>query len=220
MIDLIVFIILLLLFIRTVNYLLPRIMNWTINKLDNIEHTLISYFKSKFKINKSINKYYDVDETIMNHREKLFGQQQNNNMDTTPTTVIHYHQKELITNYEEYFYNILLELENELDIRIQAQVNLRTIIDKNSTNKYKYKYAGELFRNIDFGIFTKDCKKVLLLIEINDKTHKFKKRKERDLKVDEICLKAGIKLIKFYSNYPNEKEYVKNRIKKELDLNN
>ena len=78
-------------------------------------------------------------------------------------------------------------------------------------------FANELFRNIDFGIFTKDCKKILLLIEIDDKTHQRKKRIERDKKVKDICTKAGIRLIKFYSNYPNEKQYVKNRIKRELN---
>lgn len=75
-----------------------------------------------------------------------------------------------------------------------------------------------MFRNIDFAIFDSDYSTLLLLIEINDKTHQTRKRKERDHKVDEICEKAGIKLIKFYSNYSNEKEYVKNRVKKELNI--
>jgi len=95
-------------------------------------------------------------------------------------------------------------------------LNLNSVIDKISNTKYR----NELFRNIDFAIFDKDYSTLLLLIEINDKTHQTRKRKERDLKVEEICSKAGIKLIKFYSNYSNEKEYVKNRIKKELNLNN
>ncbi|MCI6266950.1 MAG: hypothetical protein MR598_08940 [Erysipelotrichaceae bacterium] len=38
----------------------------------------------------------------------------------------------------------------------------------------------------------------------------------RDKKVDEILKNAGVKLIKFYSNYPNKREYVKKRVKDEI----
>ena len=117
-----------------------------------------------------------------------------------------------MTEYEQYFYKILVSLEDELNIKIQPQVNLATILKKENNNKY----INELFRNIDFGIFSKDYSKLLLLIEINDKTHKNTERKQRDKKVKEILDNANVKLIKFYSNYPNKKEYVKNRIKKEL----
>ena len=37
-----------------------------------------------------------------------------------------------------------------------------------------------------------------------------------EVKVERIVNQAGIKLIKFYSNYPNKKDYIINRIKKEL----
>ena len=53
---------------------------------------------------------------------------------------------------------------------------------------------------------------VKLLIEINDKTHKQSNRIARDIKVKEICEKADIKLITFYTNYPNKEDYVINRI--------
>lgn len=35
-----------------------------------------------------------------------------------------------------------------------------------------------------------------------------------------ICNDAGIKLITFYTKYPNEKQYVLNRIKEELEKTN
>lgn len=124
-----------------------------------------------------------------------------------------YKTKNLITEYEEYFYKILLELENELNVRIQSQVNLASIIDKTKYNNHVY----ELFRNIDFGIFTKDCKKILLLIEINDQSHNNPDRIKRDNQIKDILNQANIKLITFYSNMPNEKDYIKNRIKTELE---
>ena len=81
-------------------------------------------------------------------------------------------------------------------------------------------YINELFKNIDFAIFDKDYKNVLLLIEINDSTHNKINRKDRDLKVKKICNDCNIKLITFYTKYPNEKEYVLKRIKEELDQQN
>ncbi len=126
-----------------------------------------------------------------------------------------YIEKSLMTDYERYFYNIFKELEDELDIKIHPQINLASIINK-KTNNY---YVSELFRNIDFAIFDKNYEKLLLLIEINDNSHKTRKRIYRDKKVDAILKTANIKLIKFYSNYPNKKDYVTNRIKSHLIIN-
>ena len=123
-----------------------------------------------------------------------------------------YTKRQLMTNYERYFYDILVELEEELNIKILPQINLSTIIYKETNNKY----INELFRNIDFAIFSKDYSDLLLLIEINDSTHNTKERMERDRKVDMIVANADIKLIKFYSNNPNKKEYVKQRVRDEI----
>lgn len=117
-----------------------------------------------------------------------------------------------MTKYEKYFYDILIELEDELGVKIHPQVNLATILHKETNNRY----ISELFRNIDFTIFNKDYNELILLIEINDNTHNSKDRIIRDKKVDIILDNADIKLIKFYSNYPNKKDYVKQRIKDEI----
>ncbi len=123
-----------------------------------------------------------------------------------------YTKKKLMTNYELNFYYKIKELENEY--MIVPQLNLATIIKKEG----KFKYQSELYRNIDFAIFSKDYKEILLLIEINDSSHNAKKRKERDLKVKKLCNDIEIQLINFYTDYPNEKNYVINRIKKYLEL--
>ena len=124
-----------------------------------------------------------------------------------------YFTRQLMTRYERYFYDILIELKDELNIEIMPQVNLATIINKEGN----YTWRNELFKNIDFGIFSKDYEKLLLLIEINDKTHNNYSRRQRDIKVDNIVNNAGIKLIKFYSSYPNKKDYVKNRVRDEIN---
>ncbi len=123
-------------------------------------------------------------------------------------------RRRFMTYIEKKFYYILLELEKEYHVRIQPQVNLATIIKKKNNNKY----INDLFRNIDFGIFTENYEDILLLIEINDKTHETEERKLRDLKIKLITDDANIKLITFYTKYPNKKNYVKNRIINELNI--
>lgn len=153
-------------------------------------------------------------EIIINFILNIFGINKNSSLSNKKGIANYeYKVKCLMTNYERYFYSILIELESELDIKVHPQLNLSSVIEKIT----KTKYQNELFRNIDFALFDKYYNKLLLLIEINDTTHMSKSRRERDQKVTDICAKANIKLIKFYSKYPNEKDYVKNRIKKELN---
>ena len=125
-----------------------------------------------------------------------------------------YYKKKLMTEYEERFYQILKQLKDEYEI--VPQLNLASVVNKKGYSKYR----NELFRNIDFAIFSKDYRDLLLLIEINDKTHQKYARIKRDEKVREICKKAGLKLITFYTNYPNQQDYVLNRVRKEINNSN
>ena len=120
-----------------------------------------------------------------------------------------YKYKKIMSDYEIIFLNKFKELNDKYIII--PQVNLATIIEKQGG-----KYHSELFRNIDFGIFDKDYN-LLLLIELNDKTHTSIKRKDRDLKVKKILADSQIPLLVFYTYYPNEKGYVLNRITKALE---
>lgn len=125
-----------------------------------------------------------------------------------------YEKKKFLSENEKYFFNILNQIGKDYDLKIQPQINLASIIEKT----VKHKYENELFRNIDFGIFDKNYNNLLLVIEINDKTHLRKNRIIRDKKVDKILKEANIKIIKFYTNMKNDKLYVENRILKNLGL--
>lgn len=140
-------------------------------------------------------------------------QQDTNSINYTKNEETIYTRKKLMTDYEYKFYNILKELED--NYTIVPQLNLAAVVKKINNNRY----YSELFRNIDFAIFTKDYQELLLLIELNDQTHNNYNRKDRDLKVKKICNDIGVKLITFYTKYPNEKAYVINRIKNELSDN-
>ncbi len=120
-----------------------------------------------------------------------------------------YAPKKIMTDFERYFYNSIKSLKNELNVEIVPQVSLESIVRK----KFKNKYINELFKFVDFGVFTKDFKRLLFVIEINDKTHKRPDRVERDKKVKEILSSVGIKIVPFYSYKTNYRDYVKNRVR-------
>ena len=144
-----------------------------------------------------------------------FGNTTTNNIEIEDSSsTVNYIPKKFLSNNEYNFLTKFIDLENELHVNVVPQVNLASVIEKVSTSRFN----TELFRNIDFGIFNSDYSKLLLLIELNDESHDNYHRKKRDIKVHDICNKAGIKLITFYTKYSNEKEYVKSRIIKELNI--
>ena len=137
--------------------------------------------------------------------------EQEDNSPEEPTSPL-YIKRDLMTESEFKFYNKLAPLNDKYNV--VPQLNLATIIKKTRDNKY----ISELFRNIDYAVFSKDYKDLLILIELNDETHESNSsRKRRDIKVKDICKQANIKLITFYTKYSNEKEYVISRILKEID---
>ena len=140
----------------------------------------------------------------------------NNTVVNEDISTVNYVPKRFLSNNEYNFLTKFIDLENELHVHIVPQVNLASVITKISDSRFN----TELFRNIDFGIFNADYSKLLLLIELNDESHNTYHRKKRDIKVHDICNKAGIKLITFYTKYSNEKEYVKSRIIKEISILN
>jgi len=95
---------------------------------------------------------------------------------------------------------------------LQPQVNLASIIYRTDHPKFQ----NELYRNIDACIFDSTYKPIIL-IEINDNTHNTPSRKPRDQKVKEICEEAGIPLIRFWTSYGINSEYINKRIKEGIE---
>lgn len=155
--------------------------------------------------------YYDTEQNNFDY-EKIKNDNSKKQKDINKS----YEKKSLMTDYEKYFYDIL-QRNFESIYFIMPQVNLASVVSK--IKSFPNQYQNELFRNIDFGIFDKNSMNLLLLIEINDSTHNQSKRKYRDNKVREICRLANIKLITFYTNYPNNENYVVNRVNNELSNN-
>lgn len=147
-------------------------------------------------------------QIIFEFIEYLFPGLKENEKETKQISQTEYKPKEFLTKNELVFYNKLIKIEDVGDYKVIPQLNLASIIKKEATNKFQ----NELYRNIDFAIFNKSLTNLIILIELNDSTHEQNKRKYRDIKVKEICDKANIKLITFYTKYDNKEYYIINRI--------
>lgn len=94
---------------------------------------------------------------------------------------------------------------------VQPQVNLASFIMRTDGARFQ----NELYRNVDFMI-TDLSYRPLFIIEINDQTHMTPDRRERDKKVSFICEEAGIPIIKLWTSYGVNQEYIKKRIMETL----
>ena len=146
---------------------------------------------------------YKLSEDIAKNKEN------NPSPSLLESNIAKYSTKNIMTPAEFQFFSKFRELEE--NYIIIPQLNLAAVIQKNTG-----KYHNELFRNIDFAILDKNYN-LLLLIELNDKTHNTFKRRDRDLKVKKILQDCNIPMLTFYTCYPNDKQYVINRINKTLN---
>ena len=87
------------------------------------------------------------------------------------------------------------------------QINLASFIVRTDDAKF----CNELFRNVDF-LITDGEYNPKFIIEINDQTHLSKERRERDEKVQKICEEAGIPILKLWTSYGVNQEYIKGRV--------
>lgn len=126
-------------------------------------------------------------------------------------TELVYSKKQFISMAERTFLGKLQTLE-QLGYKIVPQVSLVSVIAKQSEAKHR----TELFRVIDFGVFTKEYE-LLALVELNDSSHETPARIRRDKRVRSIVATAGIPLITFYTSKPNEQEYVVQRILQQIN---
>lgn len=94
---------------------------------------------------------------------------------------------------------------------IQAQANLASFVERTDGARFQ----NELYRNVDF-IITDLSYRPLIVIEINDQTHLIEDRRERDKKVANICEEAGIPIIKLWTSYGINQEYIKKKITETL----
>ena len=123
---------------------------------------------------------------------------------------LYYVRKTLISKSEQGFFNAIKSSVPE-GYCVFPQINLASFIDRTDDSRFR----NELFRNVDF-LVTDAEYKPKFIIEINDQTHLNNERKERDEKVLKICEEAGIPILKLWTSYGINPEYIKGRINETL----
>ena len=119
-----------------------------------------------------------------------------------------YQKKNLMTSCEIEIYKKLKTITSQnKELILQSQIVLSSVINKITKNRY----ANELYRIVDFGIF-KSNGEVLCLIELNDSTHLQYDRRIRDSKVKDILQEAQIPLITIWTNKENTIDYLEYRL--------
>ncbi len=119
-------------------------------------------------------------------------------------------RKTLISKSEQEFFNAI-QSSVPGGHYVFPQINLASFIERTDDARFH----NELFRNVDF-LVTDDEYKPKFIIEINDQTHLNTERKERDEKVLKICEEAGIPILKLWTSYGINPEYIKGRINEML----
>lgn len=120
-------------------------------------------------------------------------------------------KKTLISKSEQEFYNAIKSCVPE-GYCVFPQINLATFIERTDDSRFH----NELFRNVDF-LVTDENYTPKIVVEINDQTHLNNDRKDRDEKVRKICEEAGIPILKLWTSYGINPEYIKGRIDETLN---
>lgn len=123
-----------------------------------------------------------------------------------------YYKKDyLLTQSELKFYKILKKITNDMGYSLFCQVSLYEIV---SSKNFK-DFAKIKAKSIDFVITQENCK-IVMCIELDDKTHERQKRIERDKFLDKLFKDLEIKLLRIpVQNFYNMEE-LENKIKESL----
>ena len=95
---------------------------------------------------------------------------------------------------------------------VLPQIALVSVIDKKTNTSYR----NELFRVCDYCFVDRRSFEPLLLVELNDSSHKRADRRDRDEKVNAICRDAGLPVVTFWTDAPLDPQTVKKAVKKSI----
>lgn len=116
----------------------------------------------------------------------------------------------LITKSESAFFDAISAALPE-GFHVFPQINLAAFIERNDSARFR----NELFRNVDF-LITDGEYAPKIAVEINDRSHLDRDRRERDEKVAKICEEAGIPILRLWTSYGVQPDYIQKRISEQL----
>lgn len=130
---------------------------------------------------------------------------------SAPPAELNYKSKgPLMSAAEQHFYNTLLNIA-PADNQVMSKVRIADLIEPDEKGKrYKVAFNKISSKHIDFVVVNKETMEVVICIELNDKSHKRKDRKQRDLLLTDTFEKAQIPLL----FYPVKRNYSEQDISK------
>jgi len=170
------------------------------------------------------NRWHYKDHPCTQENESNTDSMSNNNINISTNTTNSVNDSTHTDNYLYNLKNTLISKNESLYFNaikgvvpkgyfVFPQVNLASFISRTDGSRFQ----NELFRNVDF-LVTDNNYSPKIVIEINDKSHLTAERKSRDEKVQKICEEAGIPIIKLWTSYGVNPEYIKNKITETLLL--
>ena len=114
-----------------------------------------------------------------------------------------YRRKYLLTKHELEFYKELKKVADKLNLSILTKIRMADLVEA-INNDYRG-FAKIKAKHIDFALCNPENMYVLLLIELDDKSHQRQDRIERDEFVEQVYMETGYKLLRVTSTYNLEK---------------
>lgn len=116
----------------------------------------------------------------------------------------------IITLNELKFYKVLLEIAKEMNLILLCQVSLYSIIETKKKNDIYFNKIRS--KSIDFVLVRENDCRIQLCIELDDKTHNYSNRIERDKFVNKLFSDLNINLLRIKSSNLYDKEKLKSII--------
>ena len=135
-----------------------------------------------------------------------------NNENIKENDYLHYMKRNYImTATELKFYRELKKITDKNNMTIFPQVNMERLIQvKNNEYKYRNKIKS---RTIDFTIVSNTNCKIICGIELDDYTHNYKNRIERDKFINELFRNIDLPLIRIKVSNNYDTNSIENKLK-------
>lgn len=112
-----------------------------------------------------------------------------------------YNRIPLLTNNEFLFYKELKRIADKYNLTLFTKIRMADLVEPSAYREYEYKIAFSKIKakHVDFALCDTNTLKVLLLIELDDNSHRTQERIERDLFVESVYKSTGYKLLRVYN---------------------
>lgn len=135
-----------------------------------------------------------------------------------PAQNINYRKKPLLTNHEYKFYCALAPIAKKYGFCVLSKIRIADLVEP-TAHFYKersnyFHYFGKIkAKHIDFALCNPENLEVLLLIELDDRTHETEKGRKRDEFVEAVYRDTGYRLLRVYDPWSLEQ-----KIREALDI--